>query len=125
MQILGQDLDVVKNQILALILNIYSWILRRFFPFLLPKDSIPTTDEKCVAITGPGGFEKLKYMDLPKDAIACIGYNLPGLKPPFATSSMALADIYSADHVLVKTSYFSVNYADVTIRWGLYESALS
>lgn len=26
--------------------------------------------------------------------------------------------------VLVRVSHFSVNYADVTIRWGLYESAL-
>jgi synaptic vesicle membrane protein VAT-1 len=124
MKILGQEVEVLKNQLLALILNIYSWFLRRFFPFLLSKNPAPTSDEVCVAITGPGGMEKLRHMDLPKGSIATIGYNLPGLKPPYATTSMAMADIYAADHVLVKTSHFSVNYADVTIRWGLYESAL-
>eukprot|EP00602_Paraphysomonas_sp_CaronLab_P001599 CAMPEP_0185032168 /NCGR_PEP_ID=MMETSP1103-20130426/20067_1 /TAXON_ID=36769 /ORGANISM="Paraphysomonas bandaiensis, Strain Caron Lab Isolate" /LENGTH=356 /DNA_ID=CAMNT_0027567963 /DNA_START=230 /DNA_END=1300 /DNA_ORIENTATION=- len=56
--------------------------------------------------------------------MATIGYNIPDLKPPFALSSMPKNSIYADNHVLVKTSYFSVNYADVTIRWGLYESAL-
>ena len=124
MKILGQDIDVIKNQVLALLLNIYSWFWRRFFPFLQSKDIKPTSDEVCVAISGPGGLEKLKYMDLPKGSVATIGYNLPGLKPPFAHSSMSSADIYADDHVLVQTSHFSINYADVTIRWGLYESAL-
>lgn len=124
MKILGQDGEVLKNQLLALILNIYSWLLRSFFPFLLSKSPAPTSDEVCVAITGPGGMEKLKYMDMPKGTVATVGYNLAGLKPPYATSNMAASDIYSPDHVLIKTSHFSVNYADVTIRWGLYESAL-
>eukprot|EP00971_Amphidinium_carterae_P218873 4344367-Amphidinium_carterae.1 len=33
-------------------------------------------------------------------------------------------DSLHQNSVLVRTTHFSVNYADITIRWGLYESAL-
>jgi len=66
---------------------------------------------------------------------ATIGYNLKGLTPPFVsgqqlrqvmvggTDNEELESLH-CNAVLVRTSHFSVNYADITIRWGLYESAL-
>jgi synaptic vesicle membrane protein VAT-1 len=126
MKVLGQDLLVIKNQAIALIWNIFSWILQYVPSFLYhntPKP--PKTSRVCVSINGPGGLDQLVYQDLPENCIATTGYNIPNIKPPFVNEKMVTAsDVYADDHVLVKTSYFSVNYADVTIRWGLYESAL-
>lgn len=125
MKLFGQNLSVIENQVLALILNVYSWIIDIICKILriTPKRTLPSTDEVCVMIDGPGGLDKLKYIDLP-GCIATAGYNLPNIKSPFVSSSLPESVLYSPDCIIVKNRYFSVNYADVTIRWGLYESAL-
>jgi hypothetical protein len=62
------------------------------------------------------------------DSRVTVGCNLKhlGLNPPYASidKSQSLSDQFDPSLVLVETDYFSVNYADVCIRWGLYESAL-
>jgi 2-desacetyl-2-hydroxyethyl bacteriochlorophyllide A dehydrogenase len=120
MKILGQDTISLWNQICALVANIISWVTFFLPKFFLPVKSLPKSSQVCISISGPGGLDKLKYIDFPNGAVATVGYNVSGFKSPFVTSLRNIPK----DCVLVKTSYFSVNYADVTIRWGLYESAL-
>jgi synaptic vesicle membrane protein VAT-1 len=125
-KVLGQDLLVIQNQLLALLWNIFSWFLEYIPPAIYSRARpSPQSSRVCISINGPGGLDRLTYQDLPKDCIATAGYNLPGIRSPFVSEKLcSSAAVYADDHVIVKTSYFSVNYADVTIRWGLYESAL-
>ena len=71
------------------------------------------------------GQFKLEELD---DSRVTVGCNLKhlGLEPPFVfiDKSKSLSDQFDSSLVLVETDFFSVNYADVCIRWGLYESAL-
>ena len=120
-KILGQEVETLKNQILAIIFNVCSWLLS-FIPFGLGSNnsgSAVTDSFKCVSIGGPGGLDVLQVKAIPghpRATRATVGYNLPGLRSPFA----CVEDLSSLpkDYVLVKNSYFSVNYADVCIRWG-------
>eukprot|EP00557_Chaetoceros_sp_GSL56_P002694 CAMPEP_0176498376 /NCGR_PEP_ID=MMETSP0200_2-20121128/12283_1 /TAXON_ID=947934 /ORGANISM="Chaetoceros sp., Strain GSL56" /LENGTH=467 /DNA_ID=CAMNT_0017896569 /DNA_START=32 /DNA_END=1435 /DNA_ORIENTATION=+ len=141
--ILGQDPDVLK----AMFANVVSWVVRNFFPSLLVKLLPPVAQEDttflnspthdtttatshrthCISIGRPGGMEQLRMIRL-KEGIMTIGYNLGHFcKPPFTTEisyddNGDCPDI-PADCVILNNQYFSVNYADCTIRWGLYESA--
>ena len=63
-----------------------------------------------IVIPEPGGYEKLHYRELSPDECtqgADVGRN----------------EMNEEDLVVVRTSACGVNYADVCIRWGLYESA--
>ena len=133
--ILGQDPEVLK----ALWANVLSWFVSRFVPSLLPK-LLPSCQEeeeedmlngsrmmeeedkrrtKCVSIGRPGGLEQLRVITL-KDGIVTIGYNVKHVcLPPFTPAHVAVP----SDCILLDNKCFSVNYADCTIRWGLYESA--
>ena len=126
--IFGQDPEILK----AALSNVLSWIVSTFFPRLLPKllpscaqEDTHCNDEsrtKCVSIGRPGGMEQLRVITL-KSSIMTVGYNLRHFcAPPFTTEISKDADIPS-DCVVLKNECFSVNYADCTIRWGLYESA--
>lgn len=55
-----------------------------------------------------------------KEGICTIGYNVRHVSPPPYTPPTFSVP---ADCVVIKNEAFSVNYADCTIRWGLYESA--
>eukprot|EP00747_Dinoflagellata_sp_TGD_P168102 gnl/TRDRNA2_/TRDRNA2_193754_c0_seq1.p1 gnl/TRDRNA2_/TRDRNA2_193754_c0~~gnl/TRDRNA2_/TRDRNA2_193754_c0_seq1.p1 ORF type:complete len:434 (+),score=70.44 gnl/TRDRNA2_/TRDRNA2_193754_c0_seq1:74-1375(+) len=127
------DTIVLKNQALAVVFNIWSWILAQVPRGLrnslrrppLPPPRDPT--RRAVSIAGPGGLDRLELIDLGDRA--SVGYNLrefcpPPLTPPLPDSPMDLAKTLPAHTVLVRVSHFSINYADTTIRWGLYESAL-
>lgn len=120
-KIFGQEIEAVKNQLLAIILNVYSWLLS-FIPFGFGSSaSAPVTDLcKCVSIGGPGGLDVLRVQPIPgslEGVRATVGYNLPGIRSPFFASDKDLSNL-PKDYVLVRNSYFSVNYADVCIRWG-------
>jgi len=126
--IFGQDPEIIK----AALSNVLSWIVTTFFPRLLPKLLSPCAQEdvlcsdetrtKCVSIGRPGGMEQLRVITLKPD-IMTVGYNLKHFcEPPFTTQISNNSEIPS-DCVVIKNEYFSVNYADCTIRWGLYESA--
>ncbi len=121
------DFKQVKNQVLALIFNILSWGRHLVAP------SPPMIKEKadgayCVEIGGPGGLDQLELVDLETENKICVGYNLrkEGHPPPYVVMdpSKGLDEQIHESLVLVDIEYFSVNYADVCIRWGLYESAL-
>ncbi len=127
--ILGQDPEIL----LAALANILSWLVVTFFPSFLPyllphspeeeedgalDDS--TTRTQCISIGRPGGVEQLRLVTL-REGICTIGYNVKNISPaPYTPADgFTLPD----DCVVVKNLAFSVNYADCTIRWGLYESA--
>ena len=137
MKIFGQELSVIQNQLNALCMNLLSWFLS-YLPASLrsnPELRSPKKGEDCcVCIDGPGGVDRLQVIALNKatannksgslsDRIVTIGYNVKGYPAPFTALPVNMESL-PADLVLVKVHYFSVNYADVTIRWGLYESAL-
>lgn len=64
-----------------------------------------------IQIPHAGGYDKLKYIPLPEGEYT-EGANIK-----------LNEDIKDEDLVIVKTYVCGVNYADVCIRWGLYESA--
>ena len=122
MKVLGQDVGVLANQLAALVLNVKSWFVSQYLPsWLRPRapPAIAPGADRCVIVAGPGGLDQLQVVEL-KDGCVTVGYNVPPFKCPFATWSGSS----DPSLVLVKVSHFSVNYADVCIRWGLYESAL-
>jgi len=63
-----------------------------------------------ISIGSPGGYENLEFKAL-KDREFTEGANV------------VLSKIPEEDLVVVKTFACGVNYADICIRWGLYESA--
>eukprot|EP00603_Paraphysomonas_imperforata_P004701 CAMPEP_0114442082 /NCGR_PEP_ID=MMETSP0103-20121206/16736_1 /TAXON_ID=37642 ORGANISM="Paraphysomonas imperforata, Strain PA2" /NCGR_SAMPLE_ID=MMETSP0103 /ASSEMBLY_ACC=CAM_ASM_000201 /LENGTH=421 /DNA_ID=CAMNT_0001613275 /DNA_START=1 /DNA_END=1266 /DNA_ORIENTATION=+ len=110
-------------------MNIYAWFVSTFIPIALqPKFATPPEGSTCcVSIQGPGGLDQFKIEQL-DDTRVTIGCNLKhlGLIPPYASidKNKTLDEQFDSTLVLVETDFFSINYADVCIRWGLYESAL-
>mmetsp|Transcript_2733 Transcript_2733/g.4004 ORF Transcript_2733/g.4004 Transcript_2733/m.4004 type:complete len:485 (-) Transcript_2733:205-1659(-) len=142
--IFGQDPEILK----AMLANVISWIVSAFFPtylsYLLPACPEEDTDysdgngsgnddvtrTRCISIGRPGGLEQLRVITL-KEGMMTVGYNLKHFcLPPFTTPIKLDNDndngndnAVPEDCVVMRNQYFSVNYADCTIRWGLYESA--
>jgi NADPH:quinone reductase-like Zn-dependent oxidoreductase len=130
-KIFGQDTAIL----VALLANVLSWIVRTFAPTLLPRllpkfeqedketlsPSALDTRTRCIVIGRPGGVEQLRLVTL-KPSIATCGYNVEGQDLPFTKAILQDNDV-PPDCVVIKNEAFSVNYADVVIRWGLYESA--
>ena len=122
------DSLVLKNQALALIFNIWSWGLS-WLPdiFIRTRPRQPRYGEAAVEISGPGGLDRLRTIKLDDggdgggDFTCCVGYNVPGHSP---SVTRVLGNVIPQDAVIVSNRAFSINYADVCIRWGLYESAL-
>jgi NADPH:quinone reductase-like Zn-dependent oxidoreductase len=134
--ILGQDPDIL----LAMMANLLSWVVSTYFPSFLPK-LLPACDEeeeqgqvieggnttKCVSIGRPGGMEQLRVIHL-KKGIVTVGYNVrhfctPPFTPVISEDAIEMQQTIPSDCVILNNKNFSVNYADCTIRWGLYESA--
>ena len=107
---------VSLNQLRAVVLNVWSWIAS-FFIKRSPIRNSAVSADSCVVIHRPGGLEALEVTPL-NDRVT-VGYNLPHVPPPFARA----ADM-GRTHVIVDVDHFSINFADIAIRWGLYESAL-
>lgn len=130
MKFLGNDVSVLRNQVIALVQNVLSW-LKSYIPDRLKIKSqfqAKQGENCCVVVQGPGGLDQLQMISLhqqeyPYNDLATIGYNvLPGVSGPYVKISRPYT--FQPDLVLVRISHFSINYADVCIRWGLYESAL-
>jgi len=134
--ILAQDPEVL----LALWANVLSWFVSTFAPSLLPRllpaacaeednddstctGSHATNRTRCISIGRPGGSEQLRLVKL-RPSVVTVGYNLSDrfCKPPY-TPPLSSDDIVPDDCIVLSNEAFSVNYADVCIRWGLYESA--
>jgi hypothetical protein len=134
MKIFGQEVSVLNNQISALVLNLWAWFLSLFGGRSAANSSGAASSNKqcpqksCIIIRAPGGLEKLEVAPLSSSASGgqleqvTVGYNVTKFKGPLVNLDEATKDL--GDLVVVKIHYFSVNYADVCIRWGLYESAL-
>jgi len=59
------------------------------------------------------------------DCVATVGYNVKNCERVQGCNSLARIDKHvPEDCAVVRVTSCSVNYADVTIRWGLYESAI-
>jgi len=119
MGLLDQDWLVMRNQIEAVVGNLLSWALS-FLPVrkqLTSGDGESDGGHRCWMIRRPGGFDQFDCVRLADDE-ATQGYNIEQKTP--VTKIKAL----DPSHVVVDISHCSVNFADVTIRWGLYESAL-
>lgn len=122
---------VLWNQVVALASNIWIWFLRTVLrlppPALIPagvnlRSLLAVSEQhRCasIEIVGPGGVDQMRIRD---DCWAVCGYNLMSefggqrISGPVGT--------LRSDLVVVRNKAFSINYADVCCRWGLYESAL-
>lgn len=122
-KIFGIDLSVIYHQLIALVLNVLSWVLS-FNPIAKPHKKPVGQAQSCIQIHRPGGLESLQEHSLEESsaAYATVGYNVTNY-PPILVSS-EIASNMPDNLVLVNIEHFSINYADICIRWGLYESAL-
>ena len=137
MKLFGQDISVIRNQVTALVLNLYSWFIAILRGKTLSSEKVISFERSCIVIRRPGGYDCLESQQLSLDCckssgelvlskdeiVATVGYNVLSFPPPFVTKSQLVSEL-PFGLVIVKVMFFSVNYADVCIRWGLYESAL-
>ncbi|CAD7927095.1 unnamed protein product [Amoebophrya sp. A120] len=109
-----------KFQLDAVLWNLYDWLdLKVLKRQPVPDDDIAEKDNYCYLIHRPGSINQVRKRKMAENECT-IGYNLPPLSPgPVITIPETLPE----DCVLLKVTHFSVNYADVCIRWGLYDSA--
>ena len=65
------------------------------------------------------GLDQLALIEIPGEGSvrATVGYNLPGFRAPYLQFNRNVACL-PRDTVLIRNAYFSINYADVCIRWG-------
>ena len=61
----------------------------------------------AIQISRPGGYDELKKVSL--SGKGALGANMEGIS--------------KEEMIVVSTSFVGINYADICIRWGLYESA--
>ena len=126
LRLTGQTLEVVQHQLMAIRANVWSWLL---VTLKIRKPRLQLADcnskARCIVVLSPGGPERLEFWLL-DDGLATVGYNVAEAIAPRDPRSRSLTRVATPPpgHVVVRITHFSVNYADVTIRWGLYESAI-
>ena len=135
----GQDALVVYHQLQAIVCNLHSWLLlmlgwRTASHCLAPSHQVlPSTSDgaanaanaTAVLVLSPGGLERLSLEPL-LDNVATVGYNVTSCTRVPGCNSLAVVepDAPLPDRMaIVRISAASVNYADVTIRWGLCKHA--
>ena len=128
LRLTGQTLEVVQHQLMAIRANVWSWLLVTL-KIRKPRLQLADCDSKarCIVVLSPGGPERLEFWPL-DGRLATVGYNVPESVAPRDPRSRSLTRVATAPPpglVVVRITHFSVNYADVTIRWGLYESAIT
>lgn len=151
-KILGQDPIILRAMFANLLSWLVSITFPSLLPNLLPHSNSEEdgdgngdgNDERngddatvrcrCISIGRPGGMEQLRRVRLKRGIVTC-GYNIRHFcLPPYTPDTVLRpqgdndngasgSSFIPDDCVLLKNEYFSVNYADCTIRWGLYESA--
>eukprot|EP00392_Amoebophrya_sp_AT5.2_P011743 g11828.t1 len=114
--------EQLRFQLSAVLWNVYDWwALSVLKQTPLPDDEIDhdKKEDYCYLIHRPGSIHQVRKRKLgPKEAT--IGYNYAPYSPgPVIEIPSTLPE----DGVVLKVTHFSVNYADVCIRWGLYDSA--
>lgn len=63
-KICGMDVLVLYNQLMALVMNVYAWIVSTFIPAaLVRKHAVPPHGSTCsVSIQGPGGLDQVLHI---------------------------------------------------------------
>mmetsp|Transcript_103558 Transcript_103558/g.293424 ORF Transcript_103558/g.293424 Transcript_103558/m.293424 type:complete len:365 (+) Transcript_103558:37-1131(+) len=126
------DLEQFKDQLYAVSWNVYDWFAigvlggqgqsEQEVAAIVNSARSGNGSGYCVLINRPGSIHQIVHRRLESDECT-VGYNMAG----FARKNAPVVKIQHADlpddAVLLRTQYFSVNYADVCIRWGLYDSA--
>ncbi|GMI21009.1 hypothetical protein TeGR_g7397 [Tetraparma gracilis] len=112
------DGAVLKNQLLAVSSTVSNWARYTLLKRSPPARRIPPGAETCVQIVSPGGVETLQIVPLPPNTTA-VGYNVVRGTPFLARSAPPAAPC-----VTVAVTHFALNFADVCVRLGLYESAI-
>jgi NADPH:quinone reductase-like Zn-dependent oxidoreductase len=115
-------LGVDSNQVLSLIFNIASWFMSFFITGSIEYDESKVKGHRCISVIGQGGLEKLTLKELSVNE-ASVGYNVSPFRSPIAVLPSNLQEL-DPSLVIVNVHFFSINYADISIRFGLYESAL-
>jgi threonine dehydrogenase-like Zn-dependent dehydrogenase len=115
--------SVLVNQIVALTLNLRAWFFSLFQRVRTNQTALAASAASgaAIMIDGPGGAEQFRFENLIESDRATVGYNCPPHVCPLTLPGISKS--LGVEDVLVKVQYFSVNFADVAIRWGLYESA--
>jgi len=76
-----QNNSVIWNQAVALVFNLWSWILS-FLPRYSSTVSLPEVgSDRSVQIDGPGGFDRLRIV--PQNGRLTVGYNVTGFEAPY------------------------------------------
>lgn len=132
----GQDSLVVYHQLQAICFNLVTWLLVVFgvrkvrdsldpIASILPPSSAPDDGVVAALVLSPGGLERLSLEPLGVN-VATVGYNVKGCTRVPGCNSLAMVEETALldGLAIVRITSCSVNYADVTIRWGLYESAI-
>ncbi|CAE7272630.1 unnamed protein product [Symbiodinium sp. CCMP2592] len=128
--VMAFDWQVLWNQVLALALNLQIWFIRQvlrrpappLFTTSAERAKLQADSEDrcvCIEILGPGGVDQLRAS---LDSWAVCGYNL--MRDFGSQRLTSPPKPLRPDLAVVRNKAFSINYADVCIRWGLYESAL-
>ena len=138
LKLTGQSALVVWHQLLAIYENIRSWLLvligvRRTAQTLAVTTRLcagatataatPQSAASAVFVMSPGGHEALALEAL-GDTVCTLGYNVKTIERLPGSKSLCHVPEVPSECAVVRITAFSVNYADVCIRWGLYESAL-
>lgn len=126
----GFETDVLWNQVLAMGSNLWIWMIRSILrvqpPKLMPPEAnlnaaVEATDADrcvCIEVVGAGGVDRMVARS---DQWAMCGYNL---MQEYGSHRIEKQAALHPDHVVIRNHAFSINYADICVRWGLYESAL-
>lgn len=121
------DTEVLWHQVQALTTNIWIWFVRAVIrvkpPALLAPDcTAQHSEDSCcfVEILNAGGVDQLRARS--GKCWATCGYNI--MKEFGGQLVPQIKGALPPGCVVVRNKAFSINYADVCIRWGLYESAL-
>eukprot|EP00397_Hematodinium_sp_SG-2012_P048560 GEMP01055692.1.p1 GENE.GEMP01055692.1~~GEMP01055692.1.p1 ORF type:complete len:314 (+),score=71.64 GEMP01055692.1:56-997(+) len=99
----------------GIIANILDWLR----PRKSRKTHTAISGPRCIMVDSPGGTDTLRLV--PLQGIATKGYNVG--KDSSDLFLATLADV-PANCCVVEVTHFSINYADICVRWGLYDSAL-
>lgn len=121
------DRLLLQNQVDAVKFTVTNWLFPR-----RPNRRKHVVDDDpnrcfCCSIPLPGGADVLTKTPIPTDKCT-IGYNIRRntlfLTPEVAAASWKASNSEGGPLAIVSVSHFSINFADICIRWGLYESAI-
>ena len=105
MKLFGQDISVIRNQVTALVLNLYSWFIAILRGKTLSSEKVISFERSCIVIRRPGGYDCLEPQKLSlsycrsseelasnDEIVATVGYNVLSFPPPFIRKSQ-LSDL--------------------------------